>query len=499
MRALLRLFPSWHGAAVAAATVVALLAALVALPLVDDESESAPGDESGAEVDVSAGERRPAEQDDAEVATSVTAGDAPAGDTGGSDEASGGSAAPGSGGEGAGPAPVTDRGTVKVGIMLLNVGNVERLGVAVGVNPEQQRRAWDAYVARVNEQGGINGRRIAPVYRQYDVTSNDSMRAACLAMTEDEKVFAVLDIALTTANALCVADEHDTPLVTLQPMPREAYDRSEGRLVTLFAEGSRMWRNVAIDLHERGLLRGKTIGILGDTAPGNPPTLDALEAELDRLGYKVAHRSRFASDGTTAQLPQASSQVPVEVQAMRRANVDLILMATGNIISTQFVQSADRQGYRPAYYATDWFNGYSDTYVQNMPDEFNGTLITTNRTGEFRVNLPEPDRERECREEYERRTGGKLDRTTIEYNSTVRLCTILDVFVRGAILAGDELSAATLSRGVQSIGELPLATFGGGSYREGKFDGADLIRSARFDGGCNCWVPADQFRRPALT
>ena len=503
MRALRTWFPSGRAAAIAAAAAVVLIGALVAIPLVDesdDDETAGRAVESG-----NVGGTGPGEGTITDEGTITGEGPGTEEATVGGPGGSGGANATGNSTReaGSGGRTATETGvtadTIKLGMLILNVGNVERLGIAVGVNPEQQRQAWRAYIAEVNEAGGIHGRTIEPVFKEYDVTQNDSQRAACLAMTEDHKVFAVLDIALITAHALCVADEHETPLITLQPMPREAYAKSDGRLFTLFAEGGRTWRNVANDLHGRGALRGKTIGILGDTAPGNPETLKTLEEELGALGYKVAHRSKLASDGTTAQLPQAASQIPVEVQAMRRANVDLVLMATGNLTGTQFVQNADSQGYRPKYVVADWFNGYSDTYVQNMPDSFDGTLITTNRTGEFRTDRPEPETEKRCRSIYERRSGEKLDRSTIAYNSTLRLCTLLDVFVRGANAATVNLTRGSLSSGLQGLGQLSLSSFGGGSYRPGKFDAADLIRTARFDPECNCWVPADDFRSPRYT
>ena len=516
-----KLFPSTQTLAVAGAAVALLVAGLVAIPL---SGGGDAGDDAGnGGVSLEVGQPTTPGQPGvgpADVGSGAQAGDGAGGETGtdtggtggggGTSGAGGGGPAGGTGGGGEATVPAgtsggtgltaSDRGVtpdaIKLGIMILNVGNVERLGVAVGVDPEQQQAAWNAYVAQVNESGGVNGRKIQPVFRQFDVTSNDSQRAACLALTKDSKVFAVLDIALTTANALCVSDENETPLVTLQPMPRQAYDRSEGRLVTLFGEGSRVWRNLANDLHARGALRGRTIGILGDSAPGNPPTLDAFVAELRRLGYQVAHRSVLESDGSTATLPQAASQIPVEVQAMQRKDVDLVFLATGVTTATQFVQTSEGQRFTPKYVATDWMNAYSDTSVGNMPDSFDATLITTNRTGEFRTARPEPETERRCREIYERRTKAKLDRTTIAYNSTVRLCTILEIFTRAARAAGPGLTRPALSAGFQGIGAMPLATFGGGSLREGKFDAADLIRTAAFRGSCNCWVPVDDFRTP---
>jgi hypothetical protein len=40
-----------------------------------------------------------------------------------------------------------------------------------------------------------------------------------------------------------------------------------------------------------------------------------------------------------------------------------------------------------------------------------------------------------------------------------------------------------------------MTVFGGGSLGRGQFGMADLVRTGRFDPGCDCWLPVDDFRR----
>lgn len=89
--------------------------------------------------------------------------------------------------------------SVKVGFLLIDTGGVGALGVKGLVDLEQQRSAVRAYVDEVNDHGGIGGRKIEAVYAPYDPLSSYSGnsgrstgRAACLSLTEDNHVFAVL-------------------------------------------------------------------------------------------------------------------------------------------------------------------------------------------------------------------------------------------------------------------------------------------------------------------
>jgi len=398
---------------------------------------------------------------------------------------------------GAAPLRATDRGVtaevVKVGFLILQVGQVEQIGFAVGASVDEQRAAWKAFVDEVNRNGGIVGRRIEPVFAQYDVLDYDTLRAACLALVQDGDVFAVLDGGGTYFGPaqLCVTEEHQTPLLVVGAtgVTDEYLGRSGGRLYSLYMRASRSMRTFAEEVHRAGHLRGRTLGLLGDAR--NRAELDVLVDELARRGYRLAHRTLFDEDTGTA-----SAQVPVEVQEMRRKGVDAVVLAGNVVAETQFVQAADAQGFRPRYFATDWANNSQDAAHQNQPPSFDGALaVTVRRSGEHLVGRPERPVETRCRELYERATGQRLQRGAINTSLYTLMCSTLDVFVAGARNTGPELTRSRLAGGMAAIGPVVLSQMGDGSFSPGKPDAGEQVRWNRWAADCRCWKPAGEFHR----
>jgi hypothetical protein len=101
--------------------------------------------------------------------------------------------APGAQPGSAGSAPLTasDRGVtakaVKVGFGIVTAGNVDLEEAGFGV--KAQRDTWQAFVDEVNRTGGVNGRTVAPVYRQYDVLNADSNAGRLHLLDAGAKVF----------------------------------------------------------------------------------------------------------------------------------------------------------------------------------------------------------------------------------------------------------------------------------------------------------------------
>lgn len=398
------------------------------------------------------------------------------------------------------PLRATDRGvtptSIKVAFLLLDLGSTGRLGVSTtGVDPEQQQQAIEAYVADINGRGGINGRKIDPFFRVYDVLSPDDQRAACLAATEDAKAFAVIAMPGYGNDAvLCVTEAHQTPLfVTGQAVSREFYHRSRGRLVSLASAGDRMMRNWVAELEARNLIQGRTIGILASESKNSRDTADGvLVPLLESKGHKVGHVTHFSTDQATA-----ATQQPTEVQRMRAAGVDTILSVQGFLFNVPFVQTADRQGYRPRYLMSEFVGATSDFEVQGMPASFDGALaMTSQRFGEWREGTPEPAVDARCRELFEKRSGTALprnngDRSNASYPTLLYACGLVRVFEAAANRAGPDLTRDRLVGAVQALGPAEGAFYFGGAFAPGKFDLADSYRFNRYVHACTCWRNVD--------
>jgi ABC-type branched-subunit amino acid transport system substrate-binding protein len=366
-------------------------------------------------------------------------------------------------------------------------------GVQFGETIGDFRTQYQSAIDELNQRGGVHGRQVVAEYRPYAAGDLDDMRAACVYLTEEKKVFAVLG-GFYGDPILCVTEQHRTPMLAQASEPDDFYARSQGMYFSIAASKDRILGDLAASLHQDGALRGRTVGILDQEGIDAIPVDRTLIPQLKRLGYSVAYHARIANDVGAAQ-----SQIPLEVQRMRGAGVDTVLVASGLIRATVFIQEAQNQRWSPQYVLSDFASGSTDIYTIAMPESFAGSLAYTSfRTGEGRAGRPEVAHDKACREVYERGTGERLDRTTIEYFYAVSACGIVRLFERGMTGAGPNPTRATLSQALQGLGTFEVPYGATGSFGPGKFDAPDSTRRVRWQLECKCWLPVDEFR-PTLT
>ena len=392
-----------------------------------------------------------------------------------------------------GPTPGVTDDAIEVGIVLLDLGGIGAfMPGADGLSPREQENGFQASIDAINEKGGINGRRIDPYYRTMDPVQADQMREVCIEMARDRKVFAVLNMAGFVGTAsLCLTEEHGVPYVFFDGEPDEWYARSKGLMFSIPGSKSRVARNWVHELHRTGALQGKKIGVVSvDFETDELAVERSLLPTLAELGYEVTHRSHLARD-----LQTAASQTPVEVQQMRVKGVEIVLLTAGFTYAIPFVQEADAQMWRPVWTASDFAGNASNLATSGMPPSYENALgFTGYRTGEGRAGMPEPPADVECRRRYEELTGQQLDRNSGLYSTAMSTCNLVNVFAAGAERGGRALTRQGFSAGMQTIGTTTLANAGFGSYRPGKFDAIDQVRTVRWRANCRCWVPADDFR-----
>lgn len=388
---------------------------------------------------------------------------------------------------------------IKLGFTIIDIASVGRVGGNAAIDPEQQEAAIQAYVDEVNDAGGIHGRRIEPFFRVYDILSNDDARAACLELADDKGVFAVVAGFAYPDALMCLTREKQVPVFhTLASNPEWTYEQSGGRLFTLYPRSHRMMEIFAGELDALGALRGKQLGILSDDAsdPGAAVAKD-LEQILVRRGHVVARRAQLP-----ASLQGSASQAPIEVNAMQRAGVELVLVLTSTTVrGMHFAQAAESQRATWKYAVDDWASNYSDSAAENMPRSFDGAiLITSTRQTEARdPNRTESPQATSCRKVYERRSGRQLAKWgSNEYALTMNVCDFVGWFTSAADAAGPGLTRPGIMAAFQRLGPVVSASLGDGTFGPGKFDMSDLVRTARWSFTCRCWQPADTFH-PART
>lgn len=379
--------------------------------------------------------------------------------------------------------------TVKLGVL---VPRSELAGIDVSEYTGDIPGLWRAYVDEVNETTGVGGRRIEPVLVDYDGLSQDDMRAACVALTEDAKVFAVVNAGGYYGDPiLCVTEQHATPAILQSSEIRDFYARSAGRFISIGMEKERTLINWARRSFADGRFDGHKIGVLDREGVDKVAVDQALVPEMERLGVPITHRSTISADFAVAQ-----NQIQLEVQEMQRKGVTLVFFATGFTHAAVFAQNAESQGWRPQYSGSDFAGATLDTYAAAMPPSFAGAYgYTSLRTGESRVGLDEAANDARCREIAERRLNKEIARDSGEYVTGATACGILDLFVRGFLAAGPNPTQVSFTGAMAAIGAFDGPYTGASSFAPGKTDAPDVIRSVSFDGGCRCWMPTGPFLR----
>jgi ABC-type branched-subunit amino acid transport system substrate-binding protein len=404
-----------------------------------------------------------------------------AGSPSGTPEAGGG--APASAGPAAGGA--TDIGVtanqIKLGIGIVDVGAAKDLGFNFDIGDEHAR--YEALIAAQNAKGGINGRKIVADYRTFDATNPAApAQAACVAWTKDVKVFSVLvESQFPIAAAVCVYGQGQTPFITTDGVDASYY--SSGLYFSTQASDTRILIDHARYLHSKGLLKGKTIGVVSGDGAERTGIDRALVPELQRLGYQVADVEIVPTSVAGTQ------RIPIVISNLKAKKVDYVILAANVILAGPFVQAADRAGYHPGFGLSDINNEINDQVASYYPDSFEGTVgISTHRFAEYRAGAPLAPADQACIDRVRKVDPKVLPTTNSAFEVAMGECAMFDSWVAGALGAGPALTRASwLAAMERSTAPFGIPSTLDGTFGPGKHDAVDFEREVVWHKSCKCW------------
>ena len=391
------------------------------------------------------------------------------------------------------PLTATDQGVtasgIKVGAILLDLSKVTALGLGLdNYDTDTQRRMFDTYFTRINDAGGINGRRITPVYATYDPLSTsgaNSGPAICIRMAKDEKVFSVIGFTYTAGS--CVAVQYKIPAVSHIGELQAVYQQSGNYMITSQPTQERLGRNWAAFLLDSGLSKGKKVGLLNVKDGGQSELVgNAVASTLSQLGQPVTYRAQLTSDEASA-----SSQLPVEVQRMKAAGVEQVMLPVSFAYAISFMNQAEQQNYFPQYLTSDVFALASNGLIRTGPARSLANVIgVSTQSTVSPEGRTESAVEKDCREYYNRANPSSKQFAFGEEGPYNVICMDVEVLRRGTVPVGANLTRQAFVGAVQKLGpgSLPLSL--GGSFAAGKTDFSDFQRPYRYFTACKCYKVA---------
>jgi len=244
--------------------------------------------------------------------------------------------------------------SITVGITYPDVAAIRTV---INVDPGNYEIAYTTLIKQINAHGGINGRKITPVFATVDPLGTAGAATACTQLTEDSKVFAVLGF-FQAVDTACYVNTHDVPIVGASLSSAQAAQASAPWFNNLISDSDLVPKEMAI-FKQEGVFAGKKIGVVGTSA--DQAELSVVTPVLRRLKVNVVQTAvnSVPDTDTVAQVQEYGAIA----QKFQSSGVDVVV-AVGNSgngwpASLQSNQSA----YRPRLVATDYTD--LDAYVSN--------------------------------------------------------------------------------------------------------------------------------------
>ena len=168
---------------------------------------------------------------------------------------------------------------IKLGVTYVDLDAIRDV---TDISHGDYKTTYNAVIDELNKKGGINGRKVVPVFAPINPIGTAPAQEACVKLTEDEKVFATVGFFYFDA-PLCYVAQHDTPILggTMDPTYLK---QAKAPWMTLDS-GPEVTPRAVDALVKSGDLKGK-IGVVG-VATEEKNLLDAaVLPSLKRNGIK---------------------------------------------------------------------------------------------------------------------------------------------------------------------------------------------------------------------
>ncbi len=256
--------------------------------------------------------------------------------------------------------------TIRVGIPYVDLAAVRQFGITLdqGSFPD----AYNAIIANMNAQGGINGRKLVPYLVAVNPVGTGPAITACTQLSEDDSVF----VAINPQQSDCFLQQHHVPTIsgtfqdapstsatpnfTLQPPPA-AYDPVQ----------------LAVLAHQ-GEFKDKKVGLFaGQETDG--AELKVVQSSLKSLGVRVVES---AVDGAPQNDEVATNQQAALIaQRFQQAGVnEVVAVGTGATIWPESLQ-ANESSYLPAWIATNESSLETSALGASIQPKYLENVLTT--------------------------------------------------------------------------------------------------------------------------
>lgn len=373
---------------------------------------------------------------------------------------------------------ITDE-TITIGFTYINLADLLEAGI-IDTNHGPYDQQIQALVDDLNERGGIHGRQVEVISVGYDPVGNEAQQAACIELTEDEEVFAVLG-SIRGDNVLCYTEQHETIAIMDRNMSEERLARAAAPYATAGPTEERILTEMVDTAAAEGLLDGATVAVHSTEPENHSLATDVLTPALEAAGANVVFKSLIEVGGSD--VGASGEAIAFNAQLMADEDVDTVFVVGDSlVVSTTFAA----EGFTPTLFLGDMGSAQGLAEGNDL-SVFDGVYTF----GDF----VDPERyeeatfQEECVPIWDAAhpddpVRDPRDLVDDEPNHTVGLgtaCRTLSIFVAAAEAAGTELTTESFLTSLESVGPIDLPGYGPGSITVDKYDAQDDLVLYAYD------------------
>jgi ABC-type branched-subunit amino acid transport system substrate-binding protein len=387
-----------------------------------------------------------------------------------------------------GTGPGVTATTIKLGIAMINFDCIKAF---VDTAEPKQQAGYQAYIDDINQHGGINGRKIEPVFKSVCPIGPTEGLAACTAFTDDDKVFGVVgEFGQITADVpLCVTKQHSRPLVTYG-LTQDMIDKAPpGLLLTPDILPDRRVKIITTLLESQHTLDGKKVAVLADSE-STQEVDQIIKPALAKMSLTQVSPSIVTISGsdTTAALGQLDSFI----EKWKTQHVDALFLAGDAVESKQFVEKirASLPTVPIVADSTGILSGAQDEQKAHVsPNPYTGMITAEGLTG---VQHAATANGKYCRAIFTKQTGivvpsplvvvklpdGRQNDIQTESGDA---CALVTMFKLIAERVGKNLNIANWVSTVNNFGAINVPSTSYASLHTGKYDADDTYGLVSYD------------------
>jgi ABC-type branched-subunit amino acid transport system substrate-binding protein len=352
--------------------------------------------------------------------------------------------------------------SIKLGITYLDAAAIRNI---VNLDPGDYQVAYTALINQINANGGIDGRKIVPVFEPINPIGTSPAATACTALTEDDKVFAVIGF-FQSADTSCYVSTHDTPLIGGTLTNSQSAQAKAAWFNNYLSANDLIPKEMAA-FKQEGVFANNKVGVVGDKS--DQTEVDLVLSALQKLKVKVVQTALNGVPDTDQ--AATNSEYSVIAQKFKAAGANVVIAVGDGGVSWPKSLNANQSTYLPRLIVPDYpdLQTVLSSKANYNDAELKGAL-TAGGAPPPAVEWNDPAMRHCVASVQAAEPNAKINNpvtatasTPVTWNAPENACQELALFEDIVKAAGKTLNNATFNRGGESLTHVTLPG-GGGIY-----------------------------------